>query len=59
MGDMANDERQEAANVIENLIVERDQARREVCRWAFKMPQLQRKLATDRGWDCFKQEDCK
>jgi hypothetical protein len=47
----------EQQQVIERLTAERDEARREVCRWAFKMPQLQRKLAMDRAWDCWKKED--
>ena len=46
----------DAADTIEHLRKERDEARRELCRWAFKMPQLQRKLATDRGWDCWKED---
>jgi hypothetical protein len=46
----------EAADAIERLIAERDDARREVCDWCGlftnESPQL---VATKNKWDCFKE----
>ena len=42
----------EAANAIERLTVERDDARREVC---YASTQPPRECAEERGWDCFKE----
>ena len=44
---------QEAANEIERLRKERDEARREVCNMSIHLP---RDYAEERGWDCFKGE---
>jgi hypothetical protein len=57
MGDMANAERAESADEIERLRVDRDEARREVCRWRAKeiegwTPEW---IAEARQWDCFKE----
>jgi len=42
----------EAADTIETLRAERDEARREVCAFSYDGP---RRTAEDRGWDCFKE----
>lgn len=42
----------DAADEIERLRAERDEARREVCAMSFDD---QRRTAEDRGWDCFKE----
>lgn len=54
----------EIAEVIEMLIKERDEARREVCqmkgtvRWNHYFPHFDPKgYAENRGWDCFKEKD--
>ena len=51
----------EIAEVIERLIKERDEARRMYC---YAIPENcdeheARKIAWERGWDCFPQEDGK
>jgi uncharacterized protein involved in type VI secretion and phage assembly len=46
----------EAANEIERLTKERDEARRMVCRCQFTMTELQHDYAKDKGWDCFERE---
>jgi hypothetical protein len=69
MGEMANAERAEAADEIERLrgildvqneqvqhyVAERDEARREVCRFAGNHLPTMRIEAVWRGWDCFKE----
>jgi hypothetical protein len=57
MTEMANAERLQAADEIERLRTERDEARREIvlllngcCSWS-KLTQEMKK----RGWDCFKE----
>ncbi len=51
----------EIAEVIERLIKERDEARRELCRIessASGDPNMtSRAVAADCGWDCFKEDD--
>jgi len=59
----------EAADAIERLIAERDEARREVCLLSAELPterlvawnaaRMPTQLANQRGWDCFKQGDGK
>ena len=48
---------QEAADEIERLRAERDEARRLVCYddWLYKPGMAARKIAAERGWDCFKE----
>jgi ribosomal protein L39E len=47
----------QAADEIERLRKERDQARREVCEWVAMMTKRKPSTAAkDRGWDCFKEE---
>ena len=47
----------EAADEIERLRTERDEARREVCVWqGLDTGSTPRDTATVRGWDCFKQD---
>ena len=58
----------EAADTIERIAAERDEARRELCRWSSfyyeehidlnEGPPRERDLeeAERRGWDCFKEE---
>jgi hypothetical protein len=47
----------EAANAIDNLTAERDEARREVCVWqGLDTGSTPRDTATVRGWDCFKED---
>ena len=53
---------QEAADEIERLRAERDEARREVCRdeaWrkSPSPPCTARQIAERRGWDCFHETD--
>ena len=64
MGDMANDEREEAADEIESLRAERDEARRIACEKEetlgiddYGVPRggSARDHAKQRGWDCFKE----
>lgn len=43
----------EAADEIERLRKERDEARREVCNLSIHTP---RDYALERGWDCFKED---
>jgi len=48
----------QAADEIERLRVERDEARREVCEWiSLQTKRKTRGIAQNRGWDCFKKED--
>ena len=49
----------EAADTIERLRAERDEARREVCRMATAHHGDPQAIACERGWSCFKQEDGK
>jgi hypothetical protein len=50
----------EAAEVIERLIAERDDARREVCDWCGLFTgESPQDVARKNNWDCFKQEDGK
>ena len=47
----------QAADEIERLRKERDQARREVCEWVAMMTKRKPSTAAkDRGWDCFKEK---
>lgn len=50
----------EAADEIERLREERDEARREVCKltggWITRYGQEPQRLAIERGWDCFKED---
>lgn len=47
----------EAADEIERLIAERDEARREIAHRVFVSGGLRpAELAESRGWDCFKEE---
>lgn len=46
----------EAADEIERLRAERDEARRECCMtWEAVMGREARDVAADKGWDCFKE----
>ena len=49
----------QAADKIERLIKERDEARREICEGvAAHAPSVNAKQwAQERGWDCYKKED--
>jgi len=47
----------EAANAIDNLTAERDEARRMICRLHFTSAELQHDFAKAKGWYCFNQED--
>jgi hypothetical protein len=50
----------EAADAIERLIAERDEARREVCDWCGLFTnESPQDVARKNNWDCFKQEDGK
>lgn len=51
----------EAADTIERLREERDEARREVCQWEHHWDKTssEQYYADKRGWDCFPQEDGK
>lgn len=50
----------EAAQEIERLCVERDEARKELCHEIFTNGGLRpSEYARHRGWDCYKQEDGK
>lgn len=53
----------EAADEIERVRVERDEARREVCQFrSTSYPHDMKEvyeIADSRGWDCFKEESCK
>jgi hypothetical protein len=51
----------EAAQEIERLRVERDEARREICEnvAAISASVNAKQWAQERGWDCYKQEDGK
>jgi hypothetical protein len=50
----------EAANAIDNLTAERDEARRMYCgRVSRDVPLDAFDIATNHGWDCFPQEDGK
>ena len=47
-----------AADAIERLRIERDEARREVCDFCesgdeWNAPEVAREIAEERGWDCF------
>ena len=44
-----------AADEIERLTAERDEARREVCTHEADTAEDQREYAAQRGWDCFKE----
>jgi hypothetical protein len=56
MGDMGNQQRAEAADEIERLRAERDEARQEVCIWvATRLHSSAIKEARVREWDCFSQ----
>ena len=61
MGDMVNNERAAAADEIERLRAERDEARREVCNMnetGLRMNESDKKReAKRRGWDCFDLEN--
>jgi hypothetical protein len=46
-----------AADEIERLTAERDEARREVCRMATAHHGDPQAIACERGWSCFKRED--
>ena len=58
MTDMGNEERAEAADEIERLRAERDEARREICDKvsAYSPSVTAKQWARERGWDCFKEE---
>jgi hypothetical protein len=43
----------EAAAIIERLVDQRDEARREVCAHEADTSEDQRQYAEQRGWDCF------
>jgi hypothetical protein len=44
----------DAADEIERLRAERDEARREVCEWvALQTKRTSREVEQGRGWDCF------
>ena len=47
----------QAADEIERLRKERDEARREASMRSRKNPERQREFALGRGWDCFKEEN--
>ena len=47
----------EAADEIERLRKERDEARREVCKSEQYCVDRSRDEATRRGWDCFKEDN--
>jgi len=47
---------QEAADEIERLREERDQARRLVCRHTKKTYRTLKEMAEERNWDCFDKE---
>jgi hypothetical protein len=51
----------EAADTIERLRAERDEARREICEnvAAISASVNAKQWAQERGWDCYKQEDGK
>ncbi len=49
-----------AADEIERLRTERDEARREVCDFCesgdeWNTPEVARQIAEERGWDCYKE----
>ena len=44
-----------AADEIERITAERDEARREICRRAIKNSEWQKDFARGRNWDCFKE----
>ena len=46
----------EAADEIELLRTERDEARREVCEFEIVNMKQAYEYATHRGWDCYKEE---
>lgn len=47
----------EAADTIERLTAERDEARREVCEWVEMDEATSAGVEAElRGWDCFKEE---
>ena len=47
----------EAADEIERLRVERDEARREVCEWVEMDEATSARVEAElRGWDCFKED---
>ena len=48
----------EAADLIERLTTERDEARREVCEWEHRYDKTASEYyyASQRGWDCFKED---
>ena len=46
----------EAADYIERLRIERDEARRMVCQTLYTDKEMQRNHARLCGWDCFKDE---
>jgi len=53
-----NAERNEAADEIERIRAERDEARREICDKvsAYSPSVTAKQWARQRGWDCFKEE---
>jgi hypothetical protein len=50
---------EDAADEIERLTAERDEARQMICRFHFTSAELQHDFAKAKGWDCFPQEDGK
>ena len=48
----------EAADTIERLTAERDEARREVCQWEHHWDKTasEQYYADKRGWDCYKED---
>ena len=59
MTEMGNSERAEAADEIERLRKERDEARREVCGFHHLTGFLAGDYANSRGWYCFPDRNCK
>ena len=47
---------EDAADEIERLTAERDEARRMICRLHFTSAELQHDFAKAKGWDCFKED---
>jgi hypothetical protein len=71
MTDMGNEERAEAAEEIERLRAERDEARRSCCEYAAivdgadntegmesgRFHEVAMRYMKERNWDCFKEDD--